>query len=67
MLLIDFKKGYDLLDRPLLHKKLESVNIEDLTLLKIRAIHANAKAVINGKRTGLNKGHPQGSVLSLLF
>ena len=55
MLLIDFKKAYDLVDRLLLYKRLKSVNIDDITLLKIRAIYANSKVVINGNKTVLNK------------
>ena len=50
MLLIDFKKAYDLVDRLLLYKRLKSVNIDDITLLKIRAIYANSKVVINGNK-----------------
>ena len=61
---MDFRKAYDKVDRQKLYHRLAETGLSGDDLFKLKAVHSNATVVINGMRTILTKGLPQGSVLS---
>ena len=64
VLLIDFSKAYDSVDRGVLYERLRKIGMPEELVYKIKAIHSNSKIIINDNTVTLSKGVPQGSVLS---
>ena len=64
IVLIDFSKAYDRVDRDKLYEILEEMKVEKNSLNLLKVIHNNSYTSIGGIRIRLKKGLPQGSVLS---
>ena len=64
VVLIDFSKAYDRVDREKLYSVLEDMKIQEGPLKLLKAIHNNSRTLIGDIKVRLMNGLPQGSVLS---
>ena len=64
VMLVDFSKAYDRVDRNLLYLKMALAGIKRETIDFVKSIHANTKIVIGTEEKEVNTGIPQGSVIS---
>ena len=58
VMLIDFSKAYDRVDRKILYDKLRKKGIRESTIGYIMAIHDNSKIVIGKTERYVDKGVP---------